>query len=654
MYYDLAGQVVRQQQIYAKLVEYSLAYFDAEGKWVGEAEQPRLRERLWYAISYISSGDAGAIKIANKIMRTTSFSECHFTLMAAAQLLLKYKDKLDMGNIEVLEKYLLGALDFLKDPDLDFRGANDNYPTMGCYTSLACGIYFHLQDLYELGAQRILSLKELLTRRGFVTEFNSPTYTAIQVYCMAEIAELVEEAEMKQIVLQIEERLWVDVWSHYHPTTYQSAGPYSRAYAVDSTAHTHQARYIMYAILGDQLVINPWNTLFSTQHGKQGELIHYNLPFMQVGVGWLLNTVFHCPEYLVKEALNRTYPYRVQGTYENASSTHHPQPGNPNESDDIIEAPAGSGSNSTYMTADYALGVITREFRTGVFTDSFHLLYRLNKVVLKQEDIATVYTNYIVNDKRPSEMNEYDGLNWRNWVDSVLDEGRKIGLQHDRTAMLLYKPKLCLNQQVTSLKLSLLFSARYGFVEEVWLGQHNLAGLEGSSADPCPVFIKDGPVYMAFFPLIFVNHGREAAVKVEKINEYLMISFYNYEGEVQDFAKRAFLLTGNGFVAEIRSEAEVGSFQNFRELFNDVKILDEWAYGNKITSMRRTVYERDDLKMECIWSPISEGIKQATINGKIPQEPLLAITGLDASKLPFLEGESTASLSQGSSSIAPR
>lgn len=655
MYYDLTGQAARQRQIYAKLAEYSLDYFDGAGNWIGEEEAPRLRERLWYAISYISSGKEDAIRAANRIITASSFAMCHFTPMAALQLLVKYKRRLDAESVDALEKYLLGVLDAFKSPDMDFRGANDNFPTMGCYTLLAGGSYFNRPDCRELGVRRMHDLKAMLTRRGFMTEFNSPTYSPIQVYCVAEIAELTDESELKQLALQIEERLWVDVWGHYHPSTYQTAGPYSRAYAVDSTAHTHQSRFIMYALLGDRLAINPMNTLFSSKSGKEGELIHNNLPFMQVSVGWLINTIFHCPASLVEHALHRTYPYRIQGTFEHASSRDHPQPADLYESDDIVEVPAGSGSHSTYMTEDYALGVITREFRTGVFTDSFHLLYRRRKDVQTQADVATVYANYVVNDKRPGEMNQYVGLNWLNWVDSVLDEGRKIGMQHDRTAVLLYKPKLCLHKQVTSLKLMLLFSARYGFVEEVWLGRQRLSELEGSSVEPCPVFIKDGPVYMAFFPLIFVDHGREKAVKVEKINDYLTVSFYNYEGQERDFARRGFLLTGNGFVAEIRSEAEVGSFDNFRQMFDDVKITDEWAYGNAITSMRRTVYERDELKMECIWSPLTEGIQHASINGKIPNEPLLSIAGLEANKLPFLEADSSGgSKPLGSCSIAPR
>lgn len=637
MFYDLDGQAERRRLLYRKLVEYTLTYFDPDGNWIGEEEAPGLRERLWYAISYMESGDAAAVNIANRIILATTFSMCHFTPMAALQLLTKYGDKLEEQAIAALTEYLVSILDRFKGVDLDFCGANDNYPTMSTYVMLAAGSYFGRSDYTERGITRLGQLKALLTRRGFTSEYNSPTYTPIQAYCMAEIAELDVDSVTRELALQIEERLWVDLWSHYHPTTYQSAGPYSRAYAVDSTAHTHQSRFVLYAVIGDRLVINPMNTLFTSPFGKQGEFIHNNVPFMQVSVGWLMNTTYHCPEYLVEHGLNKTYPYRVQGTYEFSSATDGPQPLNPEESDDVYDIPAGTGIATTYMTEDYALGVSSRDFRAGVFTDLFNLLYRRHNPVQEQCHMATVYANYIVGDKEPGQSNDYVGLNRMNWVDSVLDEGRKIGFQHDRTAMMLYKPKVILNKQVTSLKLSLLFSARYGCVEEVWLGDHRLEQLEGQSVEPCPVFIKDGSVYMVFFPLLFNDYEREAAVKVRKVNDYLTVSFYNYEGPARDFAKRGFLLTGNGFVAEVRSAAEVGSFEEFRSLFQDVRIKEEWAYGNQLTHMRHTIYERDSLRMECVWNPISEGIKLMTVNGKVPAEPVLEITGLDAVKLPFMD-----------------
>lgn len=53
------------------------------------------------------------------------------------------------------------------------------------------------------------------------------------------------------------------------------------------------------------------------------------------------------------------------------------------------------------------------------------------------------------------------------------------------------------------------------------------------------------------------------------------------------------------------------------------------------TGLRRTKYERKGLKIECEYSPVSEGIKHISINGNIPERPRLKITGMDISKLHF-------------------
>jgi len=58
---------------------------------------------------------------------------------------------------------------------------------------------------------------------------------------------------------------------------------------------------------------------------------------------------------------------------------------------------------------------------------------------------------------------------------------------------------------------------------------------------------------MYFNPLLLTDYGRKAAAKVSMVKDFIMVSFYNYEGEERDFARRGFLLTGNGFVTEIRN-----------------------------------------------------------------------------------------------------
>ena len=90
------------------------------------------------------------------------------------------------------------------------------------------------------------------------------------------------------------------------------------------------------------------------------------------------------------------------------------------------EYPAGNGRISTYMTEDYALGVASHEFHNGIQTDAFHLLYRRRIPALQQRDIGTVYARYLVNEKQPSHQ-----------MVILEDDGRKLGIQHKNTAMML-------------------------------------------------------------------------------------------------------------------------------------------------------------------------------------------------------------------------
>lgn len=641
-FYDPEGQKKRRQIICDLLIKYTIDNFDELGNWIGNTwppSGPGLRERLWFAIAYFISGQEKGIKIANAIIKRSKYRFCHFSPMAALQLLIKHIDKLDKDAIAALRSYLEKVLDNFKGYDLDFVGVNDNFPCMATYTALLGGKLFDRQDLYEIGVKRLNQLRLLLTRRGVVSEYNSPTYTPIQAIAIAEIANHIEDKTLREMAIQCEERIWLDLLGHYHPSTSQIAGPYSRAYTVDSTGHTHQARFILYALLGDNLPINPVNTIFKTKEGEKGEVIHGSAPFMQVSTAWLMCADYHCPTYLVKTMLNKTYPFIFRATTEYGPSTDVPQTdkskANLCEEDEVYEYPAGTGVISTYMTEDYALGVASNEFHNGVQTDSFHLLYRRRIPVQCQADISTVYARYIINDKKPGQSNYYSQFNVNSSNSLLWDEGRKLGIHYNNTAMMLYKPKIYGHKNVNSLKLSLIFPVHYGFVEEIWLGDKKLDKFEGGCKKPCTVFIKDGPVYMAFHPLILTDYGREYAVKVEKVDNYMIISFYNYEGPPRDFYRRSLLLTGNGFVVEVRSENEIKSFELFRAMMKDVKVKDEfftcahWRW----TYMRRTRYEREGLTIKCEYSPVIEGVRYVDINSQTMEKSALKVTGIEVSDL---------------------
>jgi len=640
--YGLEEQKARAEQFYRLLVRYHLMDFDDKGNYIGRDGITGMRERLWFAYSFLAEGSEEACRTGNRIIEASDYYPCHFAPKTSIQILTKYDDRLTDLARQTLYGYLDSVIEDSASPEMDFVGVNDNFPCMSTFITLIGGRLLNRPHLVEIGVKRLHQLKGMLTRRGFASEFNSPTYTGVQLCALAELANYLEEGELKQIALECEERIWADQLAHLHLPTSQVAGPYSRAYTVDTVGHTHHSRYALYAVLGDRLPVYPLNTLFTSRNGEPGEELHHSAAFMQVSVTDVLNTVYHCPVELVEHALAKTYPYEVTGTTEFTSSNDSHAWGLPDDQvlmDDMTEYPAGVGRITTYMTEDYALGTSTHEFHSGVQTASFHLLLRRDpEAEPAQKNIRAMFAKYLIGDHKPGETNYYDRLDFSSEKSFLLDEGRKLAIQHKQTAMVLYKPKAFGRLQATSLKLSVLIPCHYGDPDEIWLGDRKLESLTGESVEPCPVYIRDGVVFIALHPLLLTDHGRSHAVKVERINEYIAVSFYNYEGPARDFDRQEFLLTGGGFAVQAASNGEAGSFAAFREAGRCAVIRDEAfkSAHSRQTTVRRTSFEANGVKLACEYSPVSEGIQYIELNGRIPGSDRLAMTGYEVGRLPYL------------------
>lgn len=609
---------------------YLLKHVSPEGEWDEAFKDTPIRERLYFALSFLRSGQEEAVRRANRLIQRGTDVRCHFSPMIALQLLTKYDALLEEGTREWLDGYVRNHMQEFRKRDLDYVGVNDNFPSMATYTLIMGGQFLKEPELAEQGKERLKQFRALFTRRGTASEYNSPTYSSIQLLAMAELANHAEDEEVREIALGCETRIWADLFGHLHRETSQIAGPYSRAYSDDSAGYTGLARSSLYALLGDELPVNIFNTILETEDGCRDGFSHNGSAFGQINTVWFLDTVYECPEELIDLALHKQYPYEMWGTTEFTSSTDSPAMDPPRWPEGELsnyEYPAGNGKIYTYMKEDYAMGTATHEFHNGIQTDSFHILYRRTVPALRQKDIGAVYARYLVNEKSVS-------------PEMVLleDEGRKIGVQHKNTAMVLYKPKAILGKEVHSLKLSLVIPRIDGQIGEVWLGDQRMEGESLVSRESCTVYIQDGPVYMAFQPLLLTDYGRENAVAAKWENGFLIISFYNYTGPARDFSMKEMLLTGNGFLAQVSSRTEAGSFEDFRQTAAGFDVQDEWqsTIHSRFSTIRRTRCRKGELEFSCEYSPVTEGIKHITVNGQPLPEDKLYMSGFDCSKLPFL------------------
>ncbi|NSW89772.1 MAG: hypothetical protein HPY74_03650 [Firmicutes bacterium] len=623
--WDIQLQKSRRKQIYELYRKYMFDKIDDELNWHGKEREPGFREIMWHCLPLLD-GDEHAITRANRIIEAVPLQVCHFTPMTSLQILLKYKDRLTKKAVEKLEGYVKNSLPGAASDKIHFTMYNDNFASMNTFTLLAAGEMFGDEEAFKTGMQKLNQLKEVLMRCGTIMEYGSPTYTPISTHALAEIVNYIEDHEAKNLARQCEERMWAEIATHYHAPTAHLAGPYSRAYMVDSVGHPHNLTALLYLVFGEKIFINPVTNMFPP-HKQQ--VIHCGLEtLMWPNLAWLCSGDCHCPDYLADILLNKAFPYNVITTSECLPSPEYIY------EDCKIEYPAYSGPNTTYMTEDFAIGTAYSQFHDGAASESFYTVYRKKVPASHLEDIGVVFSRYIINEKIPGVENVYNGR--VHGVESFRDEGRKFGLQYKDCAMVVYKPKHFEANNISSMKLSIIMPCHFNTIEEIWLGTDKLSSLEGESIKPCTIFVKDGPVYMAFKPLELTNHGRRATVKVEKVKNFIMISFYNYEGPAKSFDPKDIILTSAGFIAHIKSSSE------FKDINRFVSFVEDSTLKDKITSQmgaytRWVRYTRKDLDLHFAYSPISEGIMIATINGCPRPKSIFEATGLDSRVLPFLQ-----------------
>lgn len=631
MMIDAKYQLERRKILYTLYLEHMLSAVDELGNWHGQGAEPPFREKMWHCLPLLDEGEDKA-ELANRILARLTPVKCHFSPMTAMQMLLKYESGLHAGVKDKLERYVRESLGWMAEDRIHFTMYNDNFAAMAMFTLLTAGERFGDRAAWEAGRRKLEGLKQVFTRCGTIMEYNSPTYTPITTHVLAETVNYVADKEVRQLAAQCEERMWAELAIRYHPPTSQLAGPYSRAYLIDSVGHVHLAHALLYLVFGDKVFVNPHNQLFPPD---EKQVIHIATDtLMWPNAVWVVSTTCHCPDYLAGVLMHKTFPFEATATSECLPGSEYLYTGTKTGS--WVEYGAHHGPNVSYMTEDYALGTAHSQFFDGAISDSFHIVYRKKDPANRQADIRTVFSRYQFNHRMPGEENNYGGQ--KHGPEMLRDEGRKFALQHRDCALVVYKPKPFEADAINSMKLSVYLPLHYGHVDEVWLGDRKLDRFIGESEKPVTVFVKDGPVAMAFRPLTLTDLGRSCAVKVGIMGRFLEISFYNYAGETHAFEPKELMLCMTGFAVHVKQVSEIANLQLFMDEVHAAELSDRLS--SQLNGHTRWIrYRTKESILEFAYSPRSEGILYATVNGKPrPVSPLRA-TGLDETRLPFLDGK---------------
>lgn len=588
-------------------------WYDDGGRWVAHQPAPDLRITLWLCCGLLM-GEPESVELANVIIEHAEFAHHHavrnkeeetsefdiFVTNHAVQILTACETKLTEASRRKLERWGRYALkDYAGDRQCDyqFHGANDNMPAKATLGMILGGEYFGDPEAVQHGLWNLRQLRDMLSRRGMVSEYTSPTYSPLTVVNLTEIALLAKSPEARRLAGQCAERVWSDILGHFHPPTGTMGGPYARAYQLDSTGHFSTVACLLWLTLGDATAFDPVEEL---SREKVRLVHHHDDRATQLGIlCWVAFAPASPPDYLLRWLENRKYPFRLKASAERGG------------------AESGEVNTTCYAESDFALGTSDGDAWCELQSEVYFLQYRRKIPMLGVEDLRTVYCRYLIDDQRPG-----DGL-----ADHLLKpHGLMHTVQEDRMALVLARPSLSLaDREVRSLKLSLIIPSHFGRPDQI-------------ETDGEWIFLEDGPIHLAVRGLNTTDWGRDEGYAVEDAPNYRMISFFNYRGIPRAFSREELGRTLNGFLSLVGRTSEE-SRKAFRERVKGTELLDYFHFGCRSVRcrMKETI-------LGISYAVETDRVRYRSINGRLAPRPIWDAEGLPANRLPFLDTVSPNSL----------
>ena len=621
------------------------------------------RVALWAANAFFI-GDRADVAFANTILRYVRDvlkpqpGPNPFSVSAWAGLLKQYARKLDADTRAYGLQFLRDNLSFGCTADYQFHGYNDNMPVMWSWALTAGGELLGEKRFTEVAWANLNQLKDLLRRRGTVSEYGMG-YSTHRLTGIAHIASLSANPEFRALAKQIEARLWAELAGHWSPVMAQFCGASMRGGA----PWQPESGSLMRQVFGDDICIPalPWRDLYEGCPRSFVKEIGLDPDKYLFAYAFGYGAEFAAADYHVPDRVAELFYSKAAGfTFQCSAETGYVNSGIyckqvpvygtggvlitaklTNEVVVIKDAPelgAQPHHLTTYHGANYALGSSTSElFGT---SHAFRCSYRRRSDAQAPADYGDVLIRYNINDKVPGGRlkNRYwkapdNSSEGENYNQLYVDQGTHHCLQHKNTVMCLDVPHYLEHWDIRSLRTELFFHQKFGKVKTLYVAGQRVTAFPFTAPATAPITIDDGAVFMAVHPLIGRHLERTAAMVIDEINEFLVISLYNYAGPSRNFTPHDLPKLGNGFVFEIRDAAEVADFAAFQAEMASVRILDQ-LYGGR----RRVHYARPGLRLSSHFCPYTKTVMYDSVNGLTAEQPQFRYSTGAHKRLPFLDG----------------
>lgn len=561
-----------------------------------------VRDTCWYATGLLFEDERR--QRGNEILRSLKSTDGTHTPASMLALLHAVPDRLGDNTRTALRSAVHAEL--INAAGTEWKDGNVNHP-LGAYCTLILGGEMHNERwAVELGTRRLRRFQQRIgdhrsrtLRQAEMSEYNSLTYTALDLTFLALIAEFAEDAEAAKMARFLEEALWVDVAMHYHAPSQQFAGPHSRSYLEDSVGGYSALHCALLAATGKDMFLDP------------GLSVRFDHPSNLLQNALTAITPFHVPERAVAIAWEKPFPFSFTMTtygesyHENSrrESSSPSQEGSeqPFAFDEEVY-PGGWSDLTTFMTRTFALGSAATPYVNAGHADGVMLRISRSPQVRSLSEFRSMFARGIYNGALPGVPHVCHSTSSPVDASYMPEDGRCATYQHENRLIISYTPKRTGHRNVERFSTSLIFSNIAPFDVIAVNGKPQTVFPAHVPAD-ARICLRDASTYLLVAPLEPVPAAGSTPITLSEEKDFFLISSYNYQGSRRGFTRDEIGGWWSGFYVEAWTDDQ---FQNWEDFLGHAQAVR--VKTSVIQPIRRIVVHTKKEEMELRYDPYRERI----------------------------------------------
>jgi hypothetical protein len=570
------------------------------------------RDTLWYAIALLHSAAAGDRALGEALLAEARSADGTHTPATMLAILLAIPGRITPATATALEQQVRQSL-----PEAalaEWHDGNVNHPLAAWCALILGGERFHDPLAVASGRGRLLALRKTVgdrrhawRRQAVFSEYNSLTYTALDLWWLALIAGYAQDPEARRCARFLEERLWIELALFYHAPSQQFAGPHSRSYLDDSLGGWSGVHCTMAVAFGEPIFLEPQRALGI---GHPSAILQNTVPAI---------LPFHVPAEAHRLAFHKPMPLLLRATtYGESYHENHV----PRGFEDGLY-PGGWSDLVSYQTAGYALGTAARPYVNAGHSDAFMVRIHRHAPVRACGDFRSIFARGVFNDAEVHRPNRVHVTGGATDASYLYEEGRTFALQHRNRALMLYAPKGAGHRGVARFRVDVIFSYDAPF-DELWLDGRPAGPLPQTLRAGARIVFRDAHTFGVLIPLVPQPAAQAQPVTLRQTGGCLIVSNCNYDGPARDWPRDELRGWRNGFYCELWTTNDFPDLAAVEAHAAAIVLTDTLAPGGR---QRRARVGSGTEVLELAVNPWSEEIEQATINGTDARVQHLEVTG---------------------------